>query len=143
MFIEKQRKKYQDQIILLERGKFESVKLSNPRDFLNFSMKRVTKIDRIWLESPISQKRIIQRLAFPAGVQYNKLEQTCRTPKINSIFQLTHSISAIYRKGHKKTPTVVRVEYQRRESNPHIFRYTSLSRARLPIPPLWLENHPF
>jgi hypothetical protein len=27
--------------------------------------------------------------------------------------------------------------YQRRESNPHIRRYTILSRARLPVPPLW------
>ena len=28
--------------------------------------------------------------------------------------------------------------YQRRESNPHIRGYTILSRARLPVPPLWL-----
>ena len=28
--------------------------------------------------------------------------------------------------------------YQRRESNPHTRRYTILSRARLPVPPLWL-----
>ena len=29
-------------------------------------------------------------------------------------------------------------KYQRWESNPHTLRYTILSRARLPIPPLWL-----
>jgi hypothetical protein len=42
---------------------------------------------------------------------------------------------------NKKEKAFIFVEgfqYQRRESNPHIRRYTILSRARLPVPPLWL-----
>ncbi len=55
------------------------------------------------------------------------------------VIQSDNPISKYFGAGLQKSLSIKKrfLLYQRRESNPHIRGYTILSRARLPVPPLW------
>ncbi|WP_115867382.1 recombinase family protein [Marinoscillum furvescens] len=80
-----------NEIHKLESALRSQVQLSNPTQFINNSLKLVTKPSKIWRDSNISAQRELQKLIFPEGLMYSKKKEEYRTPRIHSIFAVIHS----------------------------------------------------
>ncbi len=80
--------------------------VSNPSEFMDFALKMVTKIDAVWYESDILNKRKLQPLVFPEGLTYSKPEGTYLTPRVNSVFSVIDSFRESYNKKTELTAGV-------------------------------------
>ncbi len=88
-----------------ESGKRERT-LSNPRKFIEFSLKLLSKLPEIWQKSHLREKIALQRLLFPEGLTYNKTEGVYRTPSINRLFLHFALECGKNRKGQQKLLTL-------------------------------------
>lgn len=55
----------------------------------------------MWVSGNLEQKRRLQRMVFPDGIEYDHQNDVYRTFRTNSIFDVINSLSGI--KKHKKT----------------------------------------
>ena len=78
----------------LETALRGQVQLSNPTQFINNSLKLVTKPAKIWRESDLMSQRSLQKLIFPEGLMYSKKKREYRTPRIHSIFTVIHGLQS-------------------------------------------------
>lgn len=62
------------------------LKLSNPENFINYTVKLSCKLNTMWSCSNFDMKQKLQRLVFPEGVIYDFKNDTYRTCKVNSVF---------------------------------------------------------
>ncbi|MDB5223931.1 MAG: putative bacteriophage resolvase/recombinase [Chitinophagaceae bacterium] len=62
------------------------IKLSNPENFINYSVKLSSKLNTMWSCSNFDMKQKLQRLMFPEGVTYDFKNDSYRTCKVNSVF---------------------------------------------------------
>ena len=51
----------------------------------------------------LRQKRKLQSIVFPEGLQFSTKNKECRTSKMNLLFELTNSISLLYSSKKEET----------------------------------------
>ena len=115
------------------------ITLSNPSDTISKTAKMVSKINYLWDSRGYIKKRKLQELVFPKGIIYDREIDDYRTIEVNEIFSAIGSFSSDSgnkKGGQSKNFLDLSALYLRPESNRHTLRYTILSRARLPVPPL-------
>lgn len=83
--------------------------LSNPQEFIDYSLKLMTKIGEIWNLSNNSRKLVLLSLVFPKGLSYSKDENSYRTPEVNQLFSLIDTLSISYKnkKGSQKSESLI------------------------------------
>jgi site-specific DNA recombinase len=67
--------------------------LSNPALLVDHSLEIIANLSDFWLSGDYDNKRNLQELLFPGGILFDKQFNNYRTPNVNSVLQLTHSIS--------------------------------------------------
>ena len=86
--------------------------------------------------SLVNKQKLIGSI-FPENLTIENGE--CRTARENEVILALRGFERDFKKENPTGESDFPIEYQKWESNPHTLRYTILSRARLPIPPFWLE----
>ena len=71
----------------------EQIKLSNLEKYLEFSLEMCQQLPAMWVSADNHQRQKLQKLVFPEGVAYDKENDSYRTPKTNSVFELISSLS--------------------------------------------------
>ncbi len=69
------------------------IELSNPASLIDHSLEIISNLSDFWVSSDYDDKRKLQEVVFPGGVQFDKQSNNYRTREVNAILQLTHSIS--------------------------------------------------
>ena len=93
----------------------------------------------MWAKGNLTEKRKIQKMVFPDGIEYDHKNDEYRTFRVNSFFsyipmvskELEHKKTGKFRVKTKNSGLVPEAGIE-----PALQRNTSLSRARLPVPPL-------
>lgn len=78
---------------LSEQARKSSFELSNPHLLIDHSLEIIVNLSEFWVSGDFDSKRKLQEVLFPEGIIYDKQIGNYRTTKVNSILQLTHSIS--------------------------------------------------
>ncbi|GHA61648.1 serine type site-specific recombinase [Pontibacter akesuensis] len=99
--------------------------LSNHKTLLGKGLKMMLSLSSTWAKAEVSQRKRLQALVFPDGVEYEREKQAYRTTRVNSFFGLAAEISQ--EMGQK----------ERGKSDPE--NHFSLLVARRGIEPLLLE----
>ena len=113
--------------------------LSNLEKALEIALNKAPELSSMWAKGNLTEKRKIQKMVFPDGIEYDHKNDEYRTFRVNSFFSYIPVVSKEL--GHKKTGNF-RVKTKNSGLVPETGiepvhqRYTSLSRARLPVPPL-------
>ena len=113
--------------------------LSNLEKALDIALNCAPKLSSLWTNGNLNEKRKVQKMVFPDGIEYDHKNDEYRTLRVNSFFSYIPVVSKELR--HKKTG---KFRVKRKNSGlvpeaglePALQWNTSLSRARLPIPPL-------
>jgi site-specific DNA recombinase len=61
-------------------------KLSNLETLIEKALHFGSKLKPLWDSGGYAQKQKLQNLVFPEGLLYNRKNDECRTPRINSVF---------------------------------------------------------
>ena len=69
------------------------IELSNPALLIDHSLEIISKLSDFWVSGDYDDKRKLQEVPFPGGVLFEKQSNNCRTREVNTILQLTHSLS--------------------------------------------------
>jgi site-specific DNA recombinase len=69
------------------------IELSNPARLVEHSLEIITNLSDFWVLGRYDNKRKLQELLFPGGIPFDKQFNDYRTLNVNSVLQLTHSIS--------------------------------------------------
>ena len=69
-----------------EKLALSSNHVSNLKPVLDKAMILSSKLTSLWSSSDYSEKQKLQNLVFPEGITYNRKNDQCRTPRVNSIF---------------------------------------------------------
>ena len=113
--------------------------LSNLEKALEIALNKAPELSSMWAKGNLAEKRKLQKMVFPDGIEYDHKNDEYRTFRVNSFFSYIPAVSKEL--GHKKTGNF-RVKTKNSGLVPETGiepvhqRYTSLSRARLPVPPL-------
>ncbi|MGB3946897.1 MAG: recombinase family protein [Bacteroidia bacterium] len=69
--------------------KFDEInfQLSNPEEYVKYSLKLASKLAEIWLSKDYSIKEELQYLLFPKGIHYNREKDDYRTNEVNTFFR--------------------------------------------------------
>jgi site-specific DNA recombinase len=86
----KLRKEIQEASDQMRKSSFE---LSNPQFLIDHSLEIIANLSEFWVSGDFESKRKLQDVLFPEGIMYDKQIGDYRTTKVNSILQLTRSIS--------------------------------------------------
>ena len=70
-----------------------TISSSNLEKAINKALKISSKLCELWSNGGLPQKRKIQDLVFPSGIDYDKSNNRVQTKRVNSIFKLIPSIS--------------------------------------------------
>ncbi len=81
--------------------------LSNPELFIDRSLKICSNLVGLWVSSPYPQRLQLQELLFPEGIFYDKQIGNYRTTRVNSVIELTRTISEDWKENKKKQVTFV------------------------------------
>jgi site-specific DNA recombinase len=73
--------------------KGSGIELSNPTRLVDHSLGIIANLSDFWLSGDYDDKRKLQELLFPGGILFDKQFNNYRTRNVNSVLQLTHSIS--------------------------------------------------
>jgi site-specific DNA recombinase len=73
--------------------KGSEIELSNPARLVDHSLEIISNLSDFWLSGDDDNKRNLQEVLFPGGILFDKQLNNYRTPNVNSVLQLTHSIS--------------------------------------------------
>ncbi len=76
----------------LENGDF---KISNLENYINFSVKFCSNINKIWELNDYETKQKLQHLIFPQGIIYERANHTYRTEKINEVFLYISNLTTV------------------------------------------------
>ena len=68
-------------------------KLSNPVMLIKDCRKLCSNLVEYWVSADFDGKRSLQNLMFPEGLQYDRQIDDYRTNRVNTIIELTHSLS--------------------------------------------------
>lgn len=69
------------------------IELSNPALLIDHSLEIISNLSDFWVSGDYDHKRKLQEVPFPGGVLFDKQSNNYRTREVNTILQLTHSIS--------------------------------------------------
>jgi site-specific DNA recombinase len=69
------------------------IELSNPALLIDHSLEIISNLSDFWVLSDYDDKRKLQEVLFPGGVLFEKQSNNYRTREVNTILQLTHSLS--------------------------------------------------
>ena len=84
-----------DEIIReIEVASFDS---SNLENYIQNSLELFSNINDVWGSSDFSAKQKLQKVLFPEGIWYDRQKDKVRTTRVNSVLELTSTISAIYK----------------------------------------------
>jgi site-specific DNA recombinase len=109
---------------------------TNHSKYLNFGVNLLQNLSFYYENASLRNKQKLVGSIFPENLIIENNE--CRTARENEIILALKGFQQDFKKEKPDGQPGFPTEYQRWESNPHIRRYTILSRARLPVPPLWL-----
>ena len=109
---------------------------TNHSKYLNFGVNLIQNLSFYYENATLINKQKLIGSIFPENliIENNK----CRTARENEVILALKGFERDFKKEKPDGQPGFPTEYQRWESNPHSLRNTILSRARLPIPPLWL-----
>jgi site-specific DNA recombinase len=77
------------------------IKLSNPKELIDFTVNLSSKLYEIWQKGDFTQKQNFQKMLFPDGVQYDGQNNTYRTTNSNSVFTAIAEMSRSYEENKK------------------------------------------
>ena len=109
---------------------------TNHSKYLSFGVSLIQNLTFYYDNASLINKQKLIGSIFPENLIIENGE--CRTARENEVILALKGFERDFKKENPTGESGFPVEYQRRESNPHIRGYTILSRARLPVPPLWL-----
>jgi len=75
--------------------------LSNLEKALEIAINKAPELPSLWRNGILAEKRKIQKMVFPDGIEYDHKNDEYRTFRVNSFFFYTPVISKEL--GHKKT----------------------------------------
>ena len=113
--------------------------LSNLEKALDIALNCAPKLSSLWAKGNLNEKRKIQKMIFPEGIEYDRKTDKYRTLRVNSFFSY---IPVITKDVDNKKTGKFRVKTKNSGLvpeagiEPALQWNTSLSRARLPVPPL-------
>jgi site-specific DNA recombinase len=67
--------------------------LSNPLEVVNKTLEITSNLNYLWVSGGSEQKKNLQNLLFPVGIQYDRKIDHYRTKEVNPLLLLTHSFS--------------------------------------------------
>lgn len=73
--------------------KGSGIELSNPTMLIDHSLEIISNLSEFWVSGDYEHKVKLQEVLFPAGILFDKQIDNYRTPEVNSILQLTRSLS--------------------------------------------------
>ncbi len=119
-------------------NKKSSLNLSNLENLIEKATQYALNLSNLWSSGTLETKRAIQNMMFPEGILFDFKKDTYRTTRVNSIFSLINRLSLCFDENKNGTSlnmfdlsrSVPRVGIE-----PTLQWNTSLSRARLPVPP--------
>ena len=79
----------------------DGIQLSNLEKAIEKALNYSFKLSDMWVSGDLEQKRKLQRMVFPEGIEYDHENDNYRTFRTNSIFDVIRSF--IKRNGYKKT----------------------------------------
>ena len=68
--------------------------LSNLEKALDIALKKAPKLSSMWTNGNLAEKRKIQKMVFPDGIEYDRKNNEYRTFRVNSFFSYIPLISA-------------------------------------------------
>ena len=80
------------------------IQLSNHQEFIEFSVNLSRNLDQAWDLGNSGVKRRLQYVVFPDGIEYDNVNRSYRTIKVNGLFNLFNSISSGYKKKEEGLP---------------------------------------
>ena len=95
----KQKLNTEKEQILSETEK-DGIDLSNLEKAIENALNLSINLSKLWASGNLEQKRKIQKMVFPDGIEYDHQNDVYRTFRTNSIFNVIHSLSETNR--HKK-----------------------------------------
>lgn len=109
---------------------------TNHSKYLNFGINLIQNLRLYYENASLVNKQKLVGSIFPENliIENNK----CRTARENEVILALNGFDWDFKKGKPDGQSGFPTEYLRPESNRHTLRYTILSRARLPVPPLRL-----
>ena len=92
--------------------------LSNLEKALEIVLNKAPKLSSMWENGNLAEKRKIQKMVFPDGIEYDRENDEYRTFRVNSFFSYIPVVSKEL--GHKKPESFVKkrkipVQYSRRD----------------------------
>ncbi len=109
---------------------------TNYNKYIKFSVNLIQNLNLYYEKANLVVKQKLVGSIFPENLMIENGE--CRTARENDVILALKGFERDFNREEPIEKSALPVGYQKWESNPHIFRYTILSRARLPIPPFWL-----
>ena len=113
--------------------------LSNLENLIDKALDYALNLPNLWSFGDLEEKRRIQKMVFPEGIRYNHQKHSYRTSRVNTLFSLMPLITTDTAKKENGTGDKnINLSRLVPEAGvePALQWNTSLSRARLPIPPL-------
>ncbi len=75
--------------------------LSNLEKALDIALNKAPELSSMWAKGNLAEKRKIQKMVFPNGIEYDHKNDEYRTFRVNSFFSYIPAVSKEL--GHKKT----------------------------------------
>ncbi|MEM6721731.1 MAG: recombinase family protein [Bacteroidota bacterium] len=97
---QKYAKKYKDEKEGIEQEiQKNSLDSSNLENYIDNSLELLCNLHNIWRLGNYNEKQKFQKLMFPDGIVYDRKNDAVRTNKVNSVFELTRSLSISFNKN--------------------------------------------
>ena len=109
---------------------------TNHTKYLKFGVNLIQNLSFYYENASLVNKQKLVGSIFPENIIIENNE--CRTTRENEVILALKGFERDFKKKKPNGQSGFPTEYLRPESNRHTLRYTILSRARLPIPPLRL-----
>ncbi len=130
---------------LYEKIENSQFKLSNLEKATDNAVEDALNLPQAWLSGDIEEKKRIQKIVFPQGIVYNHEKHHYRTERVNLLFSsiplFQEDLQGKKNGTSSKNKNLSRLVPEA-GVEPALQWNTSLSRARLPIPPLRQVCHP-
>lgn len=76
-----------------------SLDSSNLETYIDNSLELLCNLHNIWRLGNYNEKQKFQKLMFPDGIVYDRKNDVVQTQKVNSVFELTRSLSVSFNKN--------------------------------------------
>ncbi len=137
---QKFKQKYESQLTeLITESQNPSEKLSNPENFINYSLSLSQNLSKIWSSSDLDNKLRFQKMVFPEGLGYDRQKSSYRTQRINNVLLRIVDLSRVSGENKKGNSSLKKMNSPSVPGKgiepPLCYHNQILSLARLPIPP--------